>query len=80
MSLVRSILSAIRLLKTLRDELIKTIAYIKNQSSGINVIKPYELGNHIRPNLNHLKVVGSRALVHITKEKRVKMDVRSVVM
>ena len=62
--------------KTLLDELIKTIAYLKNRSPGINVITSYELGNHICPNLSHLKVVGSRAWVHIPKEKRVKLDVR----
>ncbi len=77
MSLVRSILSTMHLPKTLWDELIRTVAYLKNRSPGINGITPYELGNHIRPNLSHLKVVGSRAWVHILKEKRVKLDVRS---
>ena len=77
MSPVRSILSAMHLPKTLWDELIKTVAYLKNRSPGINGITPYELGNHIRPDLSHLKVVGSRAWVHIPKEKRVKLDIRS---
>ena len=77
MSSVRSILAAMHLPKTLWDELIKTVAYLKNRSPGINGITPYELGNHVRPNLSHLKVVGSRAWVHIPKEKRVKLDVRS---
>lgn len=48
MSSVRSILSAMHLPKTLRDELIKLVAYLKNRSPGINGITPYELGNHIR--------------------------------
>ena len=77
MSSVRSILSAMHLPKTLWDELIKTVAYLKNRSPGINGITAYELSNHVRPNLSHLKVVGSRAWVHIPKEKRVKLDVRS---
>ena len=77
MFLVRSILSAMHLPKTLWDKLIKTVAYLKNRSVGINGITPYELGNHIRPNFSHLKVVGSRAWVHIPREKRVKLDVRS---
>ncbi len=34
MSLVRSILAAMRLSKTLWDELIKTVAYLKNRSPG----------------------------------------------
>ena len=77
MSSVRSILSAMHLPKTLWDELIKTVAYLKNRSPGINGITLYELGNHIQPNLSHLKVIGSWAWVHIPKEKRVKLDVRS---
>ncbi len=60
MSPVRSILSAMHLPKTLWDELIKTIAYLKNWSLAINGITPYMLSNLIRPDLSHLKVVGSR--------------------
>ena len=59
MSLVCLVLSAMHLSKTLWDELIKTVAYCKNQSPGINGITLYELGNHISPNLSYLKVVGS---------------------
>ena len=59
MSLVCSILAAMHLPKMLWDELIKTVAYLKNQSPDINGITPYELGNHIRSNASHLKVVGS---------------------
>ena len=60
MSSVRFILAAMHLPKTLWDKLIKTAAYLKNRSPGINGIIPYELGNYIRPDLSHLKVVGSR--------------------
>lgn len=77
MSLVYSILLAMHLLKILWDELIKTVIYFKNQSSGINGIIPYKLGNHMRPNPSYLKVVGSYAWVYIPKEKRVKLDVYS---
>ena len=59
MSLVCSILAAMHLPKTLWDKLIKTVAYLKNRSLGINSITAYELGNHVRPNLSNLKVVGS---------------------
>ncbi len=77
MSSVRSILAAMRLPKTLWVGLIKTVAYLKNRSPGINEIIPYELANNARPNLSNLKVVGSRAWVHILKEKRSKLDLRS---
>lgn len=56
-SLVCSFLAAIYLPKILWDELIKTVAYLKNQSPGINGITPYKLGNHVRLNLSHLKIV-----------------------
>lgn len=58
MSLVEFILAAIHLPKTLWNELVKTFAYLKNRNSGINNITPYELGNHVCPNLSHLKIVG----------------------
>ena len=60
-SSVRSIIAAMRLPKTLWDKLIKMVVYFKNRSPGINGIIRYELGNHVKPNLSHLKVVGSRA-------------------
>lgn len=65
------------LAKTLWNELIQTAANLKNQSSSINGITPYELSNYVRPDLNYLKVVGSRAWVYIPKEKKVKLDIRS---
>ncbi len=51
--------------------------YLKNRSSGINGITPYELVNHAHSDLSHLKVVGSRAWIHIAKEKKFKLDIRS---
>lgn len=77
MSLICSILLAMYLSKTLQDKLIKTVAYFKNQSLGINGIIPYKLGNYMQSNLSYLKVVGSYAQVCISKEKRVKLDVYS---
>ena len=77
MSSVWSILADMHLPKTLWDELIKTVTYIKNRSPVINGITPYELGNQVRPDFSHWKVVSSRAWVHIPKEKRVKLDLRS---
>ncbi len=77
MSSVRSILAAMHLPRTLWDELIKTVVYLKNRSLGIKGNTPYELGNHTRSDLSHIKVVSSRAWMQIQKEKRVKLDVRS---
>ncbi len=63
--------------QTLRNELIKTVEYLKNQSHCINGSKLYELDNHMRQDLSHLKVVGSQALVNIPKAKKIKLDVLS---
>lgn len=44
---VYPILLIMHLSKTLWNELIKTVAYLKNQSPDINSITPYELDNHM---------------------------------
>ena len=75
MSLIQSILAAMHLPKTLWDELIKTVIYLRNQSPSINDITSYELDNYVCPDLSHLEVVSSQALVHISKKKRVKLDI-----
>ena len=77
MSSVRSILSTMKLPKSLWLEILKTVAYLKNRSPGIDGITPFEHLKGEKPNLRHLKIVGSRAWVHIPKEKRRKLDERS---
>ena len=57
--------------------MIKIVTYLKNKSSGINAITPYELGNFVCPNLSHVKMVGFRVWINIPKEKKVKPDVFS---
>lgn len=71
------ILLVMHLPNMLWDKLIGTVIYLKNQSPGINNIIPYELGNHIYPNLSFLKVVRFWAWIHIPKEEKVKLDVCS---
>ncbi len=51
------------------DELIKTVAYLKNWSLSINGITPYELDNHVRPDFSHLKMHGFK-LVYIFSKKK----------
>ena len=74
---VRSILKAKRLPKSLWGEVLKTTAYLKNRSPGVDDATPYERINGIKPFLGHLRVIGARAWVHIPKEKRKKLDDRS---
>ena len=63
--------------RTLCDQLMKTVVYFKNRNFGIKKITSYELGKHACPDLSHVKVVRSRACVHILNKKRVKLDVYS---
>ena len=74
---VRSIFSIMKLPKSLWLEILKTVAYLKNRSPGIDGITPFEHLKGEKPKLRHLKIVGSRAWVHIPKEKRRKLDERS---
>lgn len=63
------------LLKTLSQ--IQTAIYLKNQSPSINGVTLYKLGNYVRLDLSYLKVVGFQVWIHIPKEKKGKLDIRS---
>ncbi len=77
MSLLRTILSNIKLHKSLWFKILITVAYFKNRSSGSDSITTFEKLQGDKPNLQHLRIVGSRASVHIPKNKRRKLDERS---
>ena len=52
--------------------------YLKNRSPTTAVATtPYELWYGEKPDLSHLRIIGSTAYVHIPKEKRVKLDTHS---
>jgi len=58
-------------------EAVLTACYVQNRSptKGTETHKtPYELWNGSKPDLSHLRVFGSKAYVHIPKEKRIKWD------
>ena len=55
----------------------KTAAYLKNRSPGVDEITPYERVNGVKPFLGHLQIIGARTWVHIPKEKQKKLDDRS---
>ena len=77
MSLVCSIFLTMKLSKSLWLETLITVAYFKNRSPSIDGITPFEHFKGEKPNLRHLKIVGSCVWVHIPKEKRRKLDERS---
>lgn len=56
-------------------EAASTAVYLKNRSIVSGVPKtPYELWHGSKPNLSHIRLFGSKVMVHIPKEKRQKWD------
>src|SRR5947207_15781936 len=59
-------------------ELANAVVYLKNRSPTSAVATtPYELWNGVKPNLTHLRILGSAAYIHVPKEKRTKLDTHS---
>lgn len=56
-------------------EAANTAVYLKNRSIASGLDKtPYELWYGTKPNLSHLRLFGSKVMVHIPKQKRLKWD------
>jgi hypothetical protein len=75
----RSILEAARAMleqksmsKSYWAEAVRTTVYIQNRIG--DEVSPYEQYFGTKPNLRHLRVFSSIAYVHISKEKRKKLD------
>ncbi len=77
MSSVRTILSTMKLAKSLWFKILNTVAYLKIRSPGFNGITPFEKLQGDKPDLRHLRIVGSYAWVYIPKKNRRKLDERS---
>ena len=78
MERVKAIIAEFKLDKRLWMEIAETVVYLKNCSPTSTVATtPYELWHGMRPNLSHLKIIGSTAYIHIPKEKRTKLDTHS---
>jgi hypothetical protein len=59
-------------------EIADAVIYLKNHSPTSAVATtPYELWHVSKPDLSHLRIIGSTAYVHISKEKRIKLDVNT---
>ena len=64
--------------KKLWMEIANTVVYLKNRSPTSAVpTTPYEMWYGSKPDLSHLRVIGSTAYIHIPKEKRTKLDSHS---
>src|ERR1700733_13405567 len=78
MERVRAIIAEAKLDKRLWMDLADTVVYLKNRSPTTAVATtPYELWHGMKPDLSHLRIIGSTAYVHVPKEKRVKLDTHS---
>src|SRR5579859_3429582 len=78
MERVKAIIAEAQLDKRLWMEIVDTVVYLKNRSPTTAVTTtPYELWYSVKPNLSHLRIIGSTAYVHVPKEKRTKLDTHS---
>src|SRR5205814_900105 len=78
MERVKAIIAEAKLDKRLWMEIASTVVYLKNRSPTSAVATtPYELWHGNKPNLSHLKIIGSMAYIHVPKEKRMKLDTHS---
>ena len=54
-------MASMKLSKSLWEEILKTVAYLKNRNLSQKEITLYKKANGKKPNLKHLQVIGSRA-------------------
>ncbi|XP_022835185.1 uncharacterized protein LOC111362695 [Spodoptera litura] len=75
----RCLLFDAQLGKDFWTEATNTAVYLQNRivASGLEGKTPYEIWTGSKPNLSHLRVFGSKVMVHIAKEKRQKWDKKS---
>lgn len=60
-------------------EAINTSVYLRNRSvvTGLNNMTPYEAWTKKKPDLSHVRIFGSKVMMHIPKEKRLKWDMKA---
>ena len=63
--------------KFYRPEAVRITVYLQNQTFAKGGVSPHELYFGKKPNLGHLRVFDNIAYVHVPKEKRRKLDVKS---
>jgi len=78
MERVKAIIAEGKLDKELWMELAQSVVYLKNRSPTMAVTStPYEVWHGVKPDLSHLRILGSTAYIHVPKEKRTKLDMHS---
>jgi|SRR5579859_3065155 len=69
MERVKSIIAEAKLDRQLWMEIADTVIYLKNRNPTSAVATtPYELWHGVKPNLSHLRIIGSTSYIHIPKK------------
>ena len=64
--------------KSFWAEAVNTAVYLRNRSIASGLEKtPYEAWHDKKPNVSHVRIFGSDAMVHVPKAKRLKLDKKS---
>ncbi len=76
MGRVRAIIEDAQFPRELWDEIAMTVVYLKNLSptAALDNLTPHEAWYSVKPNLQHLRILGCTAYVHVPEEKRIKLD------
>ncbi|GBP61401.1 Retrovirus-related Pol polyprotein from transposon TNT 1-94 [Eumeta japonica] len=76
----RCLLFDAKMEKELWAEAVNTAVYLKNRSPapGLGQITPIEMWTGCKPDLGHIRVFGSPAMMHVPKAKRLKWDKKAV--
>ena len=78
MERVKAIIAEAKLDKRLWMNIVDTIVYLKNRSPTSAVATtPFELWHGAKPDISHLRIIGSTVYIHVPKEKRIKLDTHS---
>ena len=63
--------------KSQQAKAVRTTVYLQNRTSANGGVSPHELYFGKKRNLAHLRIFGSIAYVHVSKEKRRKLDAKA---
>ena len=78
LEIAKSMLSFEKLDKSFWAEAVRTAVYIRNRILPSNdSVTPYEKWFGTKPDVSNLRIFGCRAMVHVPKEKRKKLDAKS---
>lgn len=72
----RCLLFDAKLHKQFWAEAVHTAVYLKNRTpaASLNEKTPYELWTGKKPDISHVRIFGSKVMVHVPKERRLKWD------